>query len=177
MRGDKVYDSTHPLFRTSGGAAPRRSDARNRRVRDVKIMVALVAVIAVVLAGCGGGSNEAETATVTTGSAATTETVTGSGNATSPSTASERYAGITRDDAVHQAKATLEFLSGGESIPEPTLVKPVSYYDCQVQRKGACGDQPLLHAWYVHWGQEHIRDCVYINSRGAVIGPSCDLGR
>lgn len=49
------------------------------------------------------------------------------------------------------------------------------FYDCQVQRKGALGDQPLLHAWYVYWAPEPFHGCVYVSSSGPVVGPSCDL--
>jgi hypothetical protein len=129
-------------------------------MRASTTLAALVVAFIVPLgAGCGGGSGD-------TASPETTEPET---------TTSERYAGVTRDHAISQATGTVRFFSEEDSVPEPTVVKKVSYYDCQVQRKGACGDQPLLHAWYVYWAEEPFRGCVYVSSSGPVVGPSCDL--
>jgi len=135
-------------------------------MRAVTTLAALVVACIVPLgAGCGGDS----------GDTASPETTAPETTAPETTTTAELYAGVTRDDAIGQAKGTLELFGDEDSIPEPTVVKRVSYYDCQVQRKGACGDQPVLHAWYVYGAQEPFRGCVFVSSSGPVVGPPCDL--
>lgn len=121
-------------------------------MRAPTTFVTVVALILLLGGGCGGGTDEATT---------------------SPSVTSERYAGLTRDDAIRDGKSILDVLSDEGSTPDPTLVKRVSYYDCQIQRAGACPDKPLLRAWYLYWAHEPVRGCVYVSGRGVVVGPPC----